>query len=53
MLENEEGVRKLKELLKKKFPQLSDSEIEKIALNLYELGLFLVRKKLKEIIKKQ
>ncbi len=48
MLENEEGVEKLKVYLRKKFPQLSDSEIEKIAPNLYELGLFLVRLKVKE-----
>ena len=48
MLENEEGVQKLKDFLGKKGFQLSKSEIERIAPNLYELGLFLVRLKVKQ-----
>ena len=47
MTEHGEEVQKIGELLKKRGIQLSDSEIEAIAQNLYELGLFLVRLKLK------
>ncbi len=49
MLEKEEGVKKLKDLLKNKDSQISDSEAEKIAQNLYDLGLFLVHSKIKNI----
>ncbi|HIH52513.1 MAG TPA: hypothetical protein HA284_03180 [Nanoarchaeota archaeon] len=48
MLENQEGIQKLKDYLKKKGLKCSEEEIEKIAQNLYELGLFLVRLKVKE-----
>lgn len=48
MLENEEGVQKLKEFLKRKGLGGEEVEIEKIAQNLYELGLFLVRLKIKQ-----
>lgn len=48
MLENEEGVRRLGDFLKKKGFQLSEDEIERIAQNLYGLGLFLVRLKVKQ-----
>lgn len=48
MLDNAEGVQKLKEFLKKKGLQGEEVEIERIAQNLYELGLFLVRLKIKE-----
>lgn len=48
MLESAEGVKKIKELLKKKGSQGEEVEIEKIAQNLYELGLFLVRLKVKQ-----
>lgn len=47
MLENEEGVQKLKDFLAKNNPQLTRSDVEKIALNLYELGVFLVHLKVK------
>jgi len=42
MLENEEEIHKLSDLLKKKFPQLNEDEINKISQNLFRLGLFLV-----------
>lgn len=45
---NEKEVQKLKDFTKKRGIQLSDNEIEKIAPNLYELGLFLVRLRVKE-----
>lgn len=48
MIENDEKVQKLKDFLKKKNPQLSNNEVEEISKNLYELGLFLVRLKLKQ-----
>ncbi len=48
MLENEQGIQKLKEFLKKKGLNGEEIEIEKIAQNLYELGLFLVRLKVKQ-----
>lgn len=48
MLENEEGIQKLKEFLKKKCVKGEEVEIERIAQNLYELGLFLVRLKIKQ-----
>jgi len=48
MLENEEGIQKLKEFLKKKGLKCDEEEIERIAQNLYKLGLFLVRLKVKE-----
>ena len=48
MTENDEGVQKLKDFLKKKGLQLPNNEIEKISQNLYELGLFLVRLKIKQ-----
>lgn len=48
MLESEESVQKLKGYLKNKGFKLSDSEIDKIVQNLYELGLFLVRLKIKQ-----
>ena len=48
MLENEEGIQKLKEFLNKKGLKGEEIEIEKIAQNLYELGLFLVRLKIKQ-----
>lgn len=48
MIENEEAVQKLKDYLKKKGLQLPDNEIDKIAKNLFNLGLFLVRLKVKE-----
>ena len=48
MLENNEDVRKLQDLLRKKCPPLFDSEIEKVAQNLHELGLFLVRSRIKQ-----
>lgn len=41
MLENEEGIQKLKEFLKKKGLKYDELEIDEIAKNLYELGLFL------------
>ena len=48
MVENTEDVQKLKDFLKKKHPQLSEGEVEVKAQNLYELGLFLVRLKVKQ-----
>lgn len=48
MFEHTEEVQKIKDYLKKKGLQLSESETEKIAQNLYELGLFLVRLKIKQ-----
>ena len=48
MLENEEGIQKLKEFLNKKGLKGEEIEIEKIAQNLYELGLFLVQLKVKQ-----
>jgi len=48
MFEHTEEVQKIKDYLKKKGLQLSESETEKIAQNLYELGLFLMRLKIKQ-----
>jgi hypothetical protein len=48
MLERAEGIQKLKDILQKRSSDISDSEIEKQAQNLYELGLFFVRLKVKE-----
>ncbi len=45
---NEENVHKLKGFLKNKGFQLSDVELEKVVQNLYELGVFLVRLKIKQ-----
>ena len=42
------AILKLKEVIRKKFPQLDDKTIEKIAPNLFELGLFLVRLNIKK-----
>ena len=53
MLEDEEGVQKIKNLLKKRGSQLGDNEIERIAQSLYALGLFLVRLKLQELTKQK
>ena len=43
MPEDTEGVRKLTNYLKKKYPQREEAELERIAHSLYGLGLFLVR----------
>ena len=42
MFENEADVQKLKDFIKKKFPKLSNEEIEKRANQFSELGYFLV-----------
>ena len=47
-INNAEDIRKLVDVLKKKGLQGEEVEITKIAQNLYELGLFLVRLKVKE-----
>lgn len=51
MSENEEGIQQLAGFLRKKFPKLNNSEIEKIAPNLYSLGLFLVHLKIARLSK--
>ena len=51
MVESQEEVLKLKDFLKKRGLQLSDSEIESIAQNLYALGRFIVRLKVKKVKK--
>ena len=48
MLENQAEVLKLQELLKKKFPELKNEEIEQRANQLMEIGVFLVRLKIKK-----
>lgn len=48
MFQSEEGVRKLGEFIKKKFPEMCGGEIEKMARNLYDLGAFLVHLKIKQ-----
>lgn len=53
MFENEDGIRKLQDYLKNKKLSLKDSEIESVAQNLYELGLFLVRLQVKKHSKPQ
>lgn len=47
-MRNEKEVQKLRDFIGKRGIQLSDNEIEKIAQNLYELGVFLVRLKVKQ-----
>jgi len=47
MLENEKEVSELRNFLKKRDLKLSDDEIEKIAQNLYKLGVFLVELQIK------
>lgn len=47
---NEKEVQKLKDFIKSG-SQLSENEIEKIAQNLYDLGLFLVRLRVKQHVK--
>lgn len=42
MLEKERDVQKLKDIIRKKFPDLQSEEIEKRANELLEVGLFLV-----------
>mgnify|MGYP001558538175 CR=1 FL=1 len=47
-INNADNVRKLVDVLKKKGLRGEEIEIEKIAQNLYELGLFLVQLKVKQ-----
>lgn len=49
MLENNEEIQRIKDLLKKKKPQLNDEEIDKISNQLYQLGLILVQLQIKKI----
>ena len=51
MFEHEAEKLKLQELLRKKFPQLNNEEIEKISQQLIELSFFLVRLQIKKHIK--
>ena len=48
MIDQVEAVTKIKDLLKKESPQLNNDKLENLAQNLYELGLFLVRLKIKQ-----
>ncbi len=47
MLQGEEAL-KLQDFVKKKFPELNSEEIEKISIQLTELGNFLVRLHIKK-----
>ncbi len=47
MLQAEE-VLELQDFIRKKFPQLTNEEIEKISHQLLELGIFLVRRKIQK-----
>jgi len=49
MVGNSEEIQKIKDLLKKKKPQLSDEEINKNSNQLYQLGLFLVQLQINNI----
>jgi len=50
-MENQAEVLKIQELLKSRFPQLNNEEIEKISNQLYQLGVFLVRLQINKIKK--
>lgn len=52
-MENEVGVKKLQDYIRRKFPSLSDEEQERTAKNLYGLGLFLVRLKKERYTEKE
>ena len=45
MIGKEEDVQKLKDILRKKFPNLSNEEIEKNTIQLIELAIFLVHQR--------
>lgn len=48
MLKTAEVIPKLKGLLQNEYPHLSEQELQSIAQNLYDLGLFLVRQEIKK-----
>ena len=51
MLGQEQDVQKLKDIIRKKFPELNNEEIEKISNQFMELGYFLVRLQIKKYLK--
>lgn len=52
-MNDENGVNKLQDHLRRKFPSLQDEEVEKISKSLYDLGVFLVRHEMKQVEEKE